>query len=210
MSIQLSLIAFTLLYIQLFANIGILARPDTLGLFLFLCSIIIPWKWNFTYSSLLAGILLSTLAFLTKPYFIFGAPCIALYLFLSKSKLKGIISEQTENKKSVTILNSGEYNKPSIDKILDKQVDIRGKTIEIISSIDELHPVYKYKDRLDYTSAVLMVKAIKVLDSAKNSASTAEFKLYLHETELTQEEIILVLKGILYRIEQLSQNQESE
>lgn len=90
-SIQLSLIAFTLLYIQLFRNIGILARPDTLGLFLFLCSIIIPWKWNFTYSSLIGGILLSTLAFLTKPYFIFGAPCIALYLFLNKSKLKGII-----------------------------------------------------------------------------------------------------------------------
>ncbi|MBU0478907.1 hypothetical protein KKC91_10115 [bacterium] len=125
------------------------------------------------------------------------------------AKLKEIISEQIENKKSVTILNSEEHNNPNIDKTLGKQVDIRAKTIEIISSIDETHPVYKYKDRLDYTSAVLMVKAIKGLDSAKNSTSPAKFKLYLHETELTQEEIILVLKGILYRIEQLSQNQET-
>jgi len=54
-----------------------------------------------------------------------------------------------------------------------------------------------------------MVKAIKGLDSAKNSASPAKFKLYLHETKSTQEEIILVLKGILYRIEQLFQNQET-
>jgi len=125
------------------------------------------------------------------------------------ARLKGIISEQTENKKSVTILNSEEYNKANIDKTLGKQVDIRAKTIEIISSIDETHPVYKYKDRLDYTSAVLMVKAIKGLDSAKNSTSTAKFKLYLHETKSTQEEIILVLKGILSRIEQLFQNQEA-
>lgn len=125
------------------------------------------------------------------------------------AKLKEIISEQIENKKSVTILNSGEHNKANIDKTLGKQVDIRAKTIEIISSIDEAHPVYKYKDRLDYTSAVLMVKAIKGLDSAKNSTSPAKFKLNLNETELTQEEIILVLKGILCRIEQLSQNQET-
>ena len=125
------------------------------------------------------------------------------------TKLKEIISEQTENKKSVTMLNSEEYNKTNIDKILGKQIDIRKKTIEIISSIDETHPVYKYKDRLDYTSAVLMIKAIKGLDSAKNSTSPAKFKLYLHETELIQEEIILVLKGILCRIEQLSQNQEA-
>lgn len=91
-SIQLSLIAFTLLFIQLFNNIGgILARPDTLGLFLFLCSIIIPWRYNFTYTSLIGGIILSILGFLTKPYFLFGAPCIALYLFITKSKLKGII-----------------------------------------------------------------------------------------------------------------------
>ncbi|MFH1904066.1 MAG: hypothetical protein ABIK53_00870 [bacterium] len=125
------------------------------------------------------------------------------------AKLKEIISEQIENKKGLIMLNSGELNKANIDKILGKQVDIRAKTIEIISSIDETHPVYKYKDRLDYTSAVLMVKAIKGLDSAKNSTSPAKFKLYLHETESIQEEIILVLKGILYRIEQLSQNQEA-
>jgi len=66
------------------------ASPNSLGLFLFLASVIIPWAHNFSRKSLLGSIVLGLLAFYTKQYFAIGMAYIALYLFLFDSKLRGL------------------------------------------------------------------------------------------------------------------------
>jgi len=66
------------------------ARPDSLGLFLFLASVVIPYRIGFRRGSLVACAVLSILAFLAKPYFLLGAPCVALYVFLFESKARGL------------------------------------------------------------------------------------------------------------------------
>lgn len=67
-----------------------LARPDSLGLFLFLCSIIIPWRCQYSLSSLILSIGIGIMAFLTKPYFVLALPYLTFYLFIFKSKQLGI------------------------------------------------------------------------------------------------------------------------
>lgn len=62
------------------------ARPDSLGMFLFLASIYIPLKQNFSRSSLTVSIVLGILALLTKPYFALSVPFLISYLFLFRSK----------------------------------------------------------------------------------------------------------------------------
>jgi len=67
-----------------------LARPDSLGFFLFLSSLLIPWRCLYSFWSLLVSILLGVLAFLTKPYFILSIFYLTLYLFICKSKKDAI------------------------------------------------------------------------------------------------------------------------
>ncbi len=88
---SISICGALIFYILLVRSYTTIARPDSLGLFLFLLSIIIPWRHNYSHVSLGLSIIIGILAFLTKPYFLFGIPCVALYLFLSDSKIKGII-----------------------------------------------------------------------------------------------------------------------
>ncbi len=88
---SISIVGALIFYILIIRSYTTIARPDSLGLFLFLVGILIPWRLNYTNSSLAISIVIGLLAFLTKPYFLFGIPCIALYLFLSKSKIKGVI-----------------------------------------------------------------------------------------------------------------------
>jgi len=82
--------ASIILYSQLIYLVNPLARPDGLGLFIFLIGLYIPWRYQFSRLSLIFSIGLGLLGLLTKPYFFFVIPYVFLYLFIFKSKLKGI------------------------------------------------------------------------------------------------------------------------
>lgn len=76
-------------YCQLVSTYTTIARPDALGLFLFLMSLYVPVRLRYSGFGLGWSIVLGMAAFLTKPYFVFGVPCLALYLFLAHSKRLG-------------------------------------------------------------------------------------------------------------------------
>lgn len=71
-------------------NIQITARPDTLGLFLFLRAILVPWERNYARSSMAFGLLCAVLAFHCKFYFAVGGCATLLAAFFLKSKLSAI------------------------------------------------------------------------------------------------------------------------
>jgi hypothetical protein len=66
------------------------SNPSSLGLFIFLAALFIPWSRGFSYSSLLISAVLGILAYYTKPYFLLCVPMMAVYLFLFVSKRKSI------------------------------------------------------------------------------------------------------------------------
>jgi hypothetical protein len=67
-----------------------MARPDTLGQFFFLLTILLPLLGNYSTKSLILSLLFGWLGFFTKPYFVLGLPLVAVYLFLFKNKLRAI------------------------------------------------------------------------------------------------------------------------
>lgn len=68
-----------------------LARPEGLGIFLFVMGILVPWRFKFSYISCLISIFLAIAGFLTKPYYIFAIPVIMIYLFIFVNKRKAVI-----------------------------------------------------------------------------------------------------------------------
>ena len=95
-------VAVVMLYADLAARMAVtpsaigtptstMARPDALGMLLFLASVLIPWRYRFSHRSMLAGCILAVLAFFAKPYFVIGLPLVAAYVFLFKSKSRGLI-----------------------------------------------------------------------------------------------------------------------
>jgi hypothetical protein len=89
-SLALCFTGATIFYAHLLFFAAPLARPDSLGMFLFLCSIFIPWRFNYSVLSLLSSISIGILAFLTKPYFILAIFYIGTYIFLFRSKMRSI------------------------------------------------------------------------------------------------------------------------
>jgi len=79
------------LFVQLGQGLSIVARPDSLGLFLFLASLVIPYRFRFGPFALFSSAALSILGFLTKPYFILGLGLVWLHLFVFQSKSKAIL-----------------------------------------------------------------------------------------------------------------------
>ncbi len=77
---------------QSFVNAGVtpIARPEGLGIFLFVLGILIPWHFSFSRFSLLVSIVFGILGYLSKPYYFLVIPLIGLYLILFVSKRKGI------------------------------------------------------------------------------------------------------------------------
>jgi hypothetical protein len=69
----------------------ITARPDALGMLLFLLSIIIPWWRGFSNRSLAVSGVLAIAALLTKAYFFLGFPMVAGYVLLFVRKDKAIL-----------------------------------------------------------------------------------------------------------------------
>lgn len=68
-----------------------IARPEGLGIFLYLLGIILPWRFNFSRLSLAASIILGAAGYLTKPYYVLVIPCILIYLFIFISKRTALI-----------------------------------------------------------------------------------------------------------------------
>ena len=76
---------------QLGQGLSITARPDGLGVFLLLGSLVIPYRRQFSPGSLAISGALSILGYLTKPYCVLGLPLVGLYVFLFNNKLKGLV-----------------------------------------------------------------------------------------------------------------------
>ncbi len=87
----LSVVASVIFYAQLVSLFTPQARPDAVGLFIFLLSVFIPWRRNFDRLSLVFCVLLSFLALLTKLYFVLGLPLVIAYVFIFRSKKKGLL-----------------------------------------------------------------------------------------------------------------------
>lgn len=88
----LTLVPVALLYTQMVVGgSDLLARPDSLGVFLFFFTIFIAQKLNYNFLGLALALLSSILGFLDKPYFVLGLPYVILYLFIFKSKLKALL-----------------------------------------------------------------------------------------------------------------------
>ena len=85
-----SFTAAALLYAGLLHYSTPIASPNSLGLFLFLSAITIPWVYGFSKRSLGTAIVLGILAFYTKQYFIACLGYVALYLFIAESKKRAV------------------------------------------------------------------------------------------------------------------------
>jgi hypothetical protein len=85
-----SFTAAALLYAGLLHYSTPIASPNSLGLFLFLSAITIPWVYGFSKRSLCAAIALGILAFYTKQYFIACLGYVAFYLFIAESKKRAV------------------------------------------------------------------------------------------------------------------------
>jgi hypothetical protein len=80
-----------LLYASLLFNQTPLSRPDSLGMFLFVLSLYLTDKFNYSFPILLLTTILGILAFYTKTFYLLTFPYISFYLFLFDSKKKGIL-----------------------------------------------------------------------------------------------------------------------
>jgi hypothetical protein len=69
----------------------ILARPDALGLFLFLCATIVPWWTRFSTRGLVVSAACAIAGFFVKPYFVLAAPIVAAYVTLFVHRRRGIV-----------------------------------------------------------------------------------------------------------------------
>lgn len=71
-------------------NIELTARPDTLGLFLFLLALLVPWEHHYSRGATLVGLGCAVLAFHCKFYFAVAGCATLLSVFFLRSKLSGI------------------------------------------------------------------------------------------------------------------------
>jgi hypothetical protein len=85
----LSLGAPLILYGHLLFYITPLARPDAMGVFFLMLSVVLPFRYAYGPRSMAASIILGILAFLIKPYCILGSAFVVLYVLVFKSKLDG-------------------------------------------------------------------------------------------------------------------------
>ena len=91
-NIFLSLTASVLLHqTLLYYGLSSIARPEGLGIFLFVAGILLPWRFNFSNLSCFASVVLGLLGYLAKPYYAFVIPAVVLYLFLFVSKKKAFV-----------------------------------------------------------------------------------------------------------------------
>jgi hypothetical protein len=66
-------------------------RPDGLGVFLYVLTILIPVRNSFSLKSIILAMLIAILSFYTKPYFLLGWIILSIYMFFFVGYLKTII-----------------------------------------------------------------------------------------------------------------------
>ena len=88
--ILLSMLGGLLIVVMVAGISGLGAFPSSMGTFLFLAAIIIPFLNSFHSPSLIVSALLSIMAYYTKPYFVIGFGVVAVYTFVFVSKRKAI------------------------------------------------------------------------------------------------------------------------
>ena len=90
--VELSLIlgGICLIYGSLLYMAPPCAKPDSLALFLFLCSLLIPSLLKNSPLALTISGLCLVLVFFSKMHYILGIPALSFYLFLFDSKIKGM------------------------------------------------------------------------------------------------------------------------
>jgi len=86
----LSAVGGIVYYSQITSFTSVIARPDSLGVFLFMCTLFLPWAGEFKPRYLGWSALCFILSFYVKLYFIVSLPIVALYVFLFKDKVKAI------------------------------------------------------------------------------------------------------------------------
>lgn len=116
-----------------------IAGPTGIGIFLFLCSIVLPWLCNFSTRSLCLAILLGILAFYAKQYFVASLGFIALYLFLAESKSKGFIFGLTSLAVFLVVLLAVHVTSPYF---LDNTIFAQGYAATLASSNSALAAQY--------------------------------------------------------------------
>ncbi|MEO5358077.1 MAG: hypothetical protein H7844_12375 [Nitrospirae bacterium YQR-1] len=89
-NIFLICMAILLQYTALCYYSPVIAKPDSLGLFLYLLSLFIPWRFRYSFYSVATGIIIAIVAFYTKVYFVSGILIIISYIFFFISKSKGV------------------------------------------------------------------------------------------------------------------------
>ncbi|MBF0404196.1 hypothetical protein [Candidatus Magnetominusculus xianensis] len=82
--------AFIIQYASLIFFVTPLSKPDSLGMFLFLLCIYIPWRNDYSRNSLILSIIFGLLSFYTKIYFVLGTIMLLSYVFFYISKEKGL------------------------------------------------------------------------------------------------------------------------
>jgi len=87
----LSFIGGVIYYAEITSLFSVVARPDSLGVFLFLSAIFLPWLGKFKWRYLVLSTIFFILAFYTKLYFTISLPIVALYIFLFKDKIKAFL-----------------------------------------------------------------------------------------------------------------------
>lgn len=91
-NLLISLVLFLLYYSLLLFRGTCGVRPDSLGMFLFISSIIIPIKNKLSNKSLVIGGVFAILAFYTKSYFLIGWIAIAFVVLINKNYKQFIFS----------------------------------------------------------------------------------------------------------------------
>jgi hypothetical protein len=89
--VLLALLAPIFLYQQYMPTYASDAKPDNLGLLLFLCALFIPWWRRFSTPSLCVATVLSLLAVCAKVYFGVSILYLAVYVFLFEGKGKAVL-----------------------------------------------------------------------------------------------------------------------
>ncbi len=85
----IALLSAALYYWMCLGNIMITARPDLMGLFLFLLGVFVPWERNYARWPSIFGLACSVAAFQCKFYFAVGGCATLLGVFLVRSKREG-------------------------------------------------------------------------------------------------------------------------
>jgi hypothetical protein len=90
-SVVSSIAASVIFYAGLLFYSTPIASPNSVGLFFFLLSVMVPWFANFSTRSLGVALVAGVLAFYGKQYFVASLGYISLYMFICVSKKRAVL-----------------------------------------------------------------------------------------------------------------------